>query len=578
MAPGPSRGREFALAASLFVLALVVRCVGLAHLTPHSPEPDAVYALQPGFLAAPTTNPEYASYPYLVGWLAAQWPTDDDGVLAADGEVTREERLERAAAPLVRVRWIVAGFAALLAPATYWIARSFFGVGWSFVAGLFAASSLMHLNLSQQGRPHAALAATLALAVAFAIRARRSGAFRDWCFASAAAALALAILQSGIFACAGLAAAFVLRERATRRDWAFWLGTVALFAATFWTAYPFLRPGELAQWSRASSDKLQFGGHNLVFAKFDGLGLVVMLEGLWRHDPALLVAAACGVFAAWRSLRTTRGDDAWRAGRRDAAVLAAVSVAYALVFGLYHGTLDRFALPLVAALAVLAAAGVRAIAGFVSARSAWQAALAACVLALPCLAAAKLAWLRSRPDTLELAAQWIDRELPADARIVLQPWFELPLATAHSALARDADRRRAELRYFWARHERAFPARDGRELAVLPDGRAPFWSELATTLEPELDALGATHVVCFRAQEDPYKARTDALRGLVSARGASLLLVRALPPGAGGFGSLQYESPTFLADVLAATRVGPEVEVFARARLAAPTDASNLGR
>lgn len=568
MATGAARGHELGLAGLLFVAALILRFTGLEHLTPHSPEPDAVYALQPEFLRGPTTNPEYASYPYLVGWLVAQLPAHEP--LAPDAPL--EERLARAAEPLNRVRWVVAAFAALLAPATYWIARAFFGPGWSSLAALFAATSLMHLNLSQQGRPHAALAATLALAIALAIRARASGGFRDWLAASAAASLALAFLQSGVFAFASLAAAFVWRERARRSDWLFWLATLALVGATLWCAYPFLRPDEIGRWSRASEQKLQFGGHNLVWSKFDGLGLVVMLEGLWLHDPVLLSAAALGVFAAWRALRRTRGDPTWLGGQRAAGVLAAASVAYALVFGLYHGTLDRFALPLVAALAVLASAGVRAVARAVARvlapglalGPALQVVLALGVLALPCWAAAKLAWLRSRPDTLELAAARIARDLPRDARLAVQPWFELPLAHSVAALRRDAERRRAELRYFWSRYERAHPAPEAREVAVLPDGRSPFWSELARELEPELDRLGATHLVCFRAYEDPLKSRSSVLHDLARGRLRSVVRLRALAPGSGPFGSLQYESPHFLADVLAARAVGPEVEVFAR--------------
>jgi hypothetical protein len=120
-------------------------------------------------------------------------------------------------------------------------------------------------------------------------------------------------------------------------------------------------------------------------------------------------------------------------------VVLAFVVPYAALMLIYQGVYARFLLPLVPFLACALAALLQQLRA--RARSGRPvellAAFAVLFQAADCV---QLARLRSRPDTLTLAAEWIERERPAQDRILVLPNITLPLFSTPESLAMEPAR------------------------------------------------------------------------------------------------------------------------------------------
>ncbi|MCE9593216.1 MAG: glycosyltransferase family 39 protein [Planctomycetes bacterium] len=554
-----ARGAGWACVA-VTVFALALRLVGLGYLLPCWTEPDNIYVGQAAMIRSPNPGADYATYPLLVGYTVLALPEDD---VAVPADAPLERHLERASAPQLRTRWVVACLSALIAPATWFVARAFVGPGSSTVAALFAATSLLHLNFSQQARPHAPVTAALALALCFALRARRTGRTSDGWLAALAAMLPIGLLHTGVFALPPLFVAHVLRNGTRRaRDPARLLVPLLCAVVAVLAFYPSLRPGSFGLGAKSADSGLIVGGHLIDWSWFDGSGFSVLLLGLWRNDPVLVVLAGVGVFCAARawSRRTPSTPVA------DAAVVAAACVPYLLVFGIYEKSYDRFALPLVPVLAVLAAVALRDVSAFASrGRAVVAAFVVVLALALPCFAATKLAWLRSRPDSIALAARWVGAHVEPDVeRLWLQPGMELPLASTADAVEHNRASFRSFTGFYWTKYQEAHPLAASRafDARALPDLWQPFWREVEGTPLDALATLGDSYVACMRFQDRGLGVRITHLQAELERFGTLVELQRPIAKPRFGYSALTYDNPHFLADLLDAELVGPEVLVY----------------
>ncbi len=572
--PFASAARERRAMFGLWLAALVLRLVGIGYLLPYMPEPDDVYAMQPAMLRGEFWHPDYASYPLMVGKLLNAWPA---GEAKFDASSHLDVHLERASSDALHARLLVACIASLAVPATWWLARNFLGAFASGIAALFVATSLMHVNFSQQGRPHAALAAMTTLALVAALRAARTDRKRDLVAASIAAALALGFLHSGLAAFLPIAAVLAFRGRPkTRGDWLRWAIPCVALGLALLEFYPYFFGGELAHWSKLSDGKVQLGGHYIRFAKFDGGGFKALALGLWRFDPVLAIASTVGAALAIASTVRLAAERTpiWRELLRRTAIVASFALPYAAVFGVFDGSLERFVLPLAPILALFAALGVERAFDALAASSIrfgrrLAIAFVALVFALPSYASIRLVSLRASPDTVQLLAERIraNPELRASP-IWLQPNAELPLPCSLDALG---IWRRAPLdfsRMFWMRRQIA----TRRELepafrfAPLPNYDRPFWRGLGANPYRAIGSLRRGWVACFSNVEDIHQEALDRLRAALDDVGRRELSIDAIDDAhrdaAGGEGSLLYQNAHFLAAVLAADRVGPKVELF----------------
>jgi hypothetical protein len=206
-------------------------------------------------------------------------------------------------------------------------------------------------------------------------------------------------------------------------------------------------------------------GHVFHLSKLTGRGFWVLGSTLALFDPvltALAIAGAAAGIASW--LR--RGDGEAGERRRDALVALGYVVPYLAVFGIYDLTFDRFGLPLVPFLAVLAAFGASRVAALLPAR-ARTAPLAAAgfalVLAFPVVLVDKLGRLRGRPDTIEQAARWLERRgVPEGERVLVLQNFDVPTRYSESSLRELRDVQTL----YWTRAQRSCGG-DGRGLHVV---------------------------------------------------------------------------------------------------------------
>lgn len=415
--------------------------VGLAgRMAPQRPEPDAYLALQldvltdnvpSGKLAREKAERLYGAYPdFLVRPLAALVGTA--AYARAPLEASLAEHLKAAARPLVTVRAWCAWICAAGVLATYLLARQWLAPRAALVAASLVSFSLLHLTYSHQARPHAPHMTFAALALAASAGyAARPGVAR---LAVAGVALwtGFASLQTGLF----LAPAFLVALLVARTSWRAKLGALVVLGAAYALAQPFHAGG-----IELSSDGISMAndGHAVDLSELNGRGLFATWSALWGNDPVLVVLALLGVAAGIATAKPPSGAPrTWLVG-------AAYVVPYMAFALLNESTRDRYLIPLLPCLAVAAAIAVDSAARFAGRR--WEllgAALVLAALAAPLLAGLRYVFVARQPDTLQLAAAWLERQPnSAEARIVTSPYVVLPLAWRRAALD-DAPRRIAD--------------------------------------------------------------------------------------------------------------------------------------
>ncbi|MFN0008083.1 MAG: glycosyltransferase family 39 protein [Planctomycetota bacterium] len=430
-----SRRAALVLLAILTLGALLLRGSGIDHLLPEVMNRDGLVVVrQVEHFRAGGPVPDnaawwYASYPHLMARVAAVLPA---AAVPHEGARSLEEHLELARAPWIELRWISILFSILAVPGTYLLARRFLDRGGALFAAALIATSLHHVCLSIQEKPHAASASLVLLALIAALRLRRKPDLRSYLLCGATAALSIAMLHSGVVALLPIAGAFLLRERKPPRASAWWiLAVLAIAAAAVRAFYPFffeaIRDPIPETMAAAGPDAAGFAGK--IAAGLRGAPLGRLLLAIFALDPLLVVLGTAGVALGCARRRL----------HRDLAVLLALALPTLIVLALFRGTLVRFFLPLYP---LLACAGGYA---FVCARdqlspraSALGPALAAALVAIPLTPAFHFARIRREPGPLREASRWVVEHVDPGETIVVVPNVDLALPTTPDAISLNA--------------------------------------------------------------------------------------------------------------------------------------------
>lgn len=456
------RTASFVLA-SLVAFALAVRLAGVANGLPHRLVGDErAYWTSLARLGDTPLRAEhgawYAFYPELVPWLVhAFLPATGAETPRAIGEV-----LAAAMRELLALRLAVVLISVLAIPATYWIARRCMSRAPALFAAALVAASPFHAWYAEQARPHGALVAVIALAIVAALRVLRRPDARAYAIAGIAVAAAGSILHSGFFAFAPVCAAHALAAR-VKRTWTKHLVLALAFLPALVCVplfYPFLlrRPlfGQPLVPHAAASSAPALGTvlraeTEVGLDRFSGAGFAKLAHDALDYEPCVFVLGALGVLA-WL-LRRRHG------GSREAWVIAAFALPYAVVFGMFDLTYQRYLLPL---LPIAACAAAYLVFDVLRAR---RALVVAAIVVAECALAIQVARIRAAPDTQARAASWIAEHVAADRRVALSPTIDLPLVRTRMRLAW-AQEQDVLLAFPWIAHQVAHP-----ELAERDDAR-----------------------------------------------------------------------------------------------------------
>ncbi len=453
--PGNGTPRGVLLGLALvFALSLGLRWTGIGHLLPHKNEPDGqIVHLSQDHPGGPFRG-KYPFLPIVLNDAVAGGPVKDlDPALALD------VHLENAALPFLRARKFLTLLAWLLIPGTFLLARRFFAPGWSvFAAALMGVCPLL-LCYSVQARPHALVAAAGVGAMLAALRLTRSGGWAAQLLAALATGVCVSCMHTGLAALVpySVAAWIAARQFGRASLYRSLLGLVLIGAMGTWAYWPAeadaLREGgrqadvmeELGMgedWrgagvrgsmrlrdpnsrvesgagseSAADMPSIQIGSHRIYLNYFKGEGFVSLVRCLRSYDPALFVLSLLG---ALMLLSRTGGI---RTGRivlsterkRDLLVVAAHGLPTLFVLGMYVGSKERFFLPLLPHLALVATAAAAFVAsklGRLIGNPLAVALVTLLALTLPVVTSSRLAVLRTRPDTYSQAADWLAQNVP----------------------------------------------------------------------------------------------------------------------------------------------------------------------
>jgi hypothetical protein len=427
---------------ALTALGIALRLSGIGFLLPHMTEiHERVFISQVHAMQVAGGADSYGYYPNLVARVAVAWP---HGEVAAAGSSLAEE-LERAAEPVLRLRTIVALLSVLIVPATYLLARRFFARPASLFAAALMSVNLMDVWFAGMARPHAVAAGFMVLALAGALEVRRRGDALAYVFGGLSAGLAIATLESGAAVLPALVAAHLLRRKeGSAHPYAWISAAIAIVVLCVRIFYPFLfAHGDASQATELGFEGGEFrlAGHLVFLDQFNGKGFAVVLRALWDYEPLVSLCAAAGAcMAIARAVRTKLApelrSDLPPELYRDLAVVLAFAVPYLLVIGAYGPTLDRFVLPLMPLVVLLAVYALREIGERVAASlrspalartAAWIP--AAMLLAVDAALAAHVGAIRRAPDTPTQAARWIEAHVNRTTEsIALPAGWDLPLA------------------------------------------------------------------------------------------------------------------------------------------------------
>jgi hypothetical protein len=563
------------LAITLATVAL--RLWGIDHLLPHGWQTDNQMAFQAALLREGASQPDGelrdVQYPDLLPSLVARLSGPAPRPDASD---PLAEHLDAAGFDIRAMRIGIALISSLLVPLTYLLARRFLAAGWSLFATALIATSLLLQTFAQQARPHAAAASVFLLAVLCCMRLARRPTWWNHALAALAAVLAIGALHSGLAVLMPLAAAWLVGPlgavSSARGRWARWLVAppvlAAVVAAAFLAFYPFaLRDGPATERGRPAIEgtALVWANHRVDLRDLDGRGFATVVDGLWNYEPVLLVLVVA-TLASLLALRSRAQQT--RERRADAFVAGAYVLAYLIVIGLFQRTYHRFVIPLLPFLAVFAAYGLARWSSLLGTRGRRLVAVGALLsLALPTWATARLAWLRSRDDTLELAARWLAQQDPQELGTVwIEPRMDLPLACTTESL------QRTTFPSLWRTYQlelapQELPPLRLSMLHVTPTSAPGFDLERLERDPPGfLDALGPGHYVADASCETEMSV-ADSLHAALRSR--TRLVQRCAPEADGptaGWGLddediLRSGQPHVLLRLLRAEALGPVVEI-----------------
>lgn len=586
MSSGTSRSRTWpALVAGAIVLfALCLRLTGIDRQLPHRPEPDAFFVQSfQEYENDPTVirSEDYLTrYPSFIPRLYSLLPFPEMPARAS-GPGSEAVHLAAASWPYVRVRTGIALVSALGVALLWLLARRFLSPAAALAATFFLATSLLSILFSQQGRPHTPQAAMALATVLASLRVLDRPTLGRIAAASLVGALAAACLQNGLIAFFPLFTSVFLARRGAQGDRPRRLlvplavASVCVLAAAA-IALPFY-PGL----PYFDSTGLHMGApetraHNIPMDLVNAVKLVGLREAarvLWAHDPLLTVLGGAGavagvvvLFRRWRTIERSR--------LIELVVLGSYVIPYLVVLAPNPFVFERFLLPMLPYLALLAGWVVAGLVALVQARvissglrTAAGALVAALFLAPPAYVAVRYDQVATAPDKLELAAQWIRENVDPRSVIATSPSTALPLLFDPALLRIDLEDRGtytlAWLAYQGALPEEPDPERRWR-VRVFPSAFAVGRRKIdPEAVEPWLRETGADYLVMeasrYMRKLPPTAALEDAGKRLGELVYHSTGQMSSFP----GLGSGEYQAASAFAFWLpGAEAFGPDIDIY----------------
>jgi hypothetical protein len=377
-------------------------------------------------------NPRFFNWPSLYMYLVAGayglvFGASPDGVA---GTFARDP------APFYLVgRLLTALFGTATLAVLYFIGRIAYGRAVASVAASLLAVDLLHVRDSHWVTTDVPLTFLVALATFHALRYWRGGRSADAWAAGLVAGLATSMKYPGGLAFLGVLVAHAARQ-AGRPGWRRAVGRDTVVAAglagagfVLGTPFALLTPTAFV---RGVVDELR-QVHTVQFGnEADAPGYLFHL--------AYSLPEAMG----WPVYLLALAGLAWSVVARGAreAVLLAFAVPYLLLILTWSSRFERYVIPLLPCLTLLAAVALVRGVGWLAERgrlasTPWRGIVlagAAALLVAPALGRV-VAYHRllARPDTRELGSGWIERQVPPGARIALEP-YTLSLPVAHRQL------------------------------------------------------------------------------------------------------------------------------------------------
>ncbi|MGI9110698.1 MAG: glycosyltransferase 87 family protein [Gaiellaceae bacterium] len=275
-------------------------------------------------------------------------------------------------------------------PAAWWLGRVAYGPLAGVVAGAAVAVATVHVAYSHVAVTDVLLTTLVTVALALAVQGRL-----EW--AGVAAGLAASAKYPGVFLAAPLLAV-------GWREWRRLAIGAALAVLAFVLTSPFVVWHAAAAWEDISRVQ-RLAAEGWLGFEHDYPTPVAFLDRLWESLGPALVVALAGLVIALRALVLEKHKLLPRRADLALAVFALAYFAYLLTLDAHF---DRYVLPLVPVLGALAGR-VRPLA-----------AIALVLLAVP------LAWSigdvreLTRTDTRLVARGWIERNIPAEARVAVE--------------------------------------------------------------------------------------------------------------------------------------------------------------
>ena len=279
----------------------------------------------------------------------------------------------------------------------WWVGRLAAKVGGESVglyAGALMAVGVIYVRQSSLAAVDVPMAFWYVGAVWFAVRLLSVDQWRDYALAGALVGLAAATKYPGALSGAATAVAHLAAGRSLRdgRIWAAGLAAIGAFIIA--SPYTLLDYATFAQRFGGEYGHLQRGRGEL------GSGWWYYLSFCLRYNTGWLGMALAAAGTVW----------VVRERRREGWVVLAGFIGYWLFMGSGKLVFVRYALPLMALQAVLAACVIGALPW-----RRWRVVLVVLALAEPCYGALRVAQLQGAVDTRAEARAWIERQLPAGA-------------------------------------------------------------------------------------------------------------------------------------------------------------------
>ena len=420
---------------------LLLRVIGLDFGLPFIYDPDepdfvgrawqmvTTGDLNPRWFGHPGTPVIYAFAAVFKGYSAAAFP---DLAAASTAFLTEPSRFYLLARVVVV---LLAGGTLVL---TWQLARRVVGTKAGESAALLApallALSPLHVQYSRLARPDLLMSFLVLASVLCAVRMAREGRWRDYLGAGFLLGLAIATKFPALVAAPVLVLAHALQQLDQGRP--VWARVERLFGAAGATVAGALAgsPFMFVEWRLVIENVVKEARPYHLGGTSDGF-----LSTLWWYlDGTLLaslgvVALLLAALGAWRALATGLS----REGRRSAGPAGLLVLAFPLLFIPFIASLslrwDRWLLPALPFLCVLAALGFREVAtllhspamgpalGRVLARL-LSVAVALVAISLPAVDA--VLWTRAvaQPDTRTLAYDWLLENVPADSRVLAEAY------------------------------------------------------------------------------------------------------------------------------------------------------------